>query len=178
MKIYIPKHLLNRIPIINQLYRMVLGYSTIFGEEKDEDYYYYYYYDQRLDDVARLIEYLLPNSSKEQVNYLSRLFYSVKGTCKVFEYILEYDLFQTNKGEKKDTDTIITYDSQTISITLSSLPDGLTYDVFCEYLEKFLAALVWFENLNISIGSSTVEISGTITTCLLSGSNEYQKLWN
>lgn len=177
MKIYIPKHLVGRIPIINQLYKMVLGYSTEYDGERDEDYYYYYYYGQRLDDVTRFIEYVIPDDEDEErrnnnISYLTKLFYSVKGTCKVFDYILKYNLFQTTSED------VITYDSQTISITIEELPFGLDYDVFCEYLEKFLSALVWFENLNISIGSSKIEITGSVTTCLSSGSKEYQKLWN
>lgn len=187
MKIYIKEHL-REIPIINQLYNMVVEYGKAY-EDDDKDSFDDYRYHLRNDAVLRFLDYVVPSeeeftersldpsSRSSYINYLSALFYSVKGTYKVLDFILDYDLFQTSKGDPDqtpDTTTKISYTARTISIEIENLPGTLDRDLFCSYLEKFLYTLLYFESLSITINSTSAEIVDTTIASLNHGEAFYQ----
>lgn len=99
--------------------------------------------------------------------YLVRLFSSVKGTRKVLDYILAYDLFLTTEGKNThgpDTKTVIEYDRKSLSIEIERLPDTVDPNVFCSYLEEFLSNLLYFDKLSIVVKSVSMVVSKEIRT--------------
>jgi hypothetical protein len=99
MKIFIPKNLTN-IEIISQLKKMIDGYEDYYEETSNPFDNYYYYLKN--DDVKRFISLCLDETKidssqeySEVLNYICRLFYSVKGTPLVFDYI-------ENEGENRE----------------------------------------------------------------------------
>lgn len=156
MKIYIPKHLRN-VEIIDQLYRMIDSYESEYSSEvvqnSFDDYYIYY----GSDPVKNFLKLCIPKSNipedqdyDEVINYLSRLFYSVKGTIQVFNYMIQY-LPLSFDGE-------IIYDSKEITINFKNLSvenESLFYDL----LRKFLDALIYYTRLNTNIGSGSIDLT-------------------
>ena len=195
MQIYIPKYLGERIPILKQLSEIVTGYGKKYSKDEDIDSFSDYKYSLRNDSVVRFLNYVVPGIDdfkfrfptldqaeivqlrNDYINYLTVLFYSVKGTYKVLDYITEYDLFQTSKGkvsQGQDLTTKIAYTTKSISIEIQSIPVTLDRDVFCSYLEKFLNELLYFEFLTINIKTISAEITDSTTTTLNHGDAYYQ----
>lgn len=187
MKVYIKEHL-KRIPIVDQLYNMIVEYSRTY-EDDDRDNFDDYRYFLRNDAVIRFLDYVVPTeeefkargldpeSRPSYISYLSALFYSVKGTYKVLDFILDYDLFQTSKGEENqgpDTTTKISYTARSITIEIDTLPATLDRDLFCNYLEKFLCTLLYFESLTITINSIGTSIVDTTQASLNHGEAFFQ----
>lgn len=194
MQIYIPEYLRQRIPVLQQLYEVISEYGKMYPEQAD-DSYSDYRYSLRNDAVIRFLDYVVPGIEDyrlrfpgitdeeletlrlENIKYLTALMYSVKGTYKVLDYLTEYDLFQTSSGkdiQTPDTTTKVTYTKKSISISISSLPNSFDRDLFCEYLEKFLSALLYFESLTIIIDTISTKISDSTTTSLNHGEAFYQ----
>jgi hypothetical protein len=195
MQIYIPKYLGERIPILKQLSEIVTGYGKKYSKDEDIDSFSDYKYSLRNDSVVRFLDYVIPDIDEfksrfpdqdetniiqlrnNHISYLTVLFYSVKGTYKVLDYITEYDLFQTSKGKKsqgQDLTTKIAYTTKSISIEIQSIPVTLDRGVFCSYLEKFLNELLYFEFLTINIKTISAEITDSTTTTLNHGDAYYQ----
>lgn len=195
MQIYIPKYLRERIPILRQLFDIVVKYGDMYSREEDVDSFSDYKYSLRNDSIVRFLDYVLPDVNEfknrfpdlketditqlrnNHINYLTVLFYSVKGTYKVLDYITEYDLFQTSRGKKyqgQDLSTKIAYTTKSISIEIQSIPAALDRDIFCSYLEKFLNELLYFESLIINIKNISAEIIDDTVTSLNHGDAYYQ----
>lgn len=193
MKIYV-KEYLRKIPILERMCNMIIAYASSYSEN-DTDNYSDYRDTLNFDDVARFIDYVSPDLDefklrfrgeteeelkerrKNHVNYLIALFYSVKGTYKVLDYLTEYDMFQTHKNERlqgQDTTSKISYSTRSITITIVSIPESLDRDMFCTYLEKFLCSLLYFENLTITIEGIGVSMKDTTTVSLNHGDAYYQ----
>lgn len=172
MKIYIPKYLVSRVPILGRLSKLILGYSEEFGNQGNDDYYDYYRYHGRVDDVTRFLDYVIqkkgdPRIRNNQITYLRCILFSVKGTEKLLRYLNEYGLFEVSS---------ISYDTKTLTVEIERLSDFLEYGKFCEYLEKFFSALLWFRELNIRIRESNSSIKGSTVTCLTSNVYVYSKI--
>ncbi len=168
MKLYIKENL-RSIPIINQLYNIVKAYSQTYAEEDEQDSMEDYKYSLRNDHVQRFIDYVVPDSSNQEVRknkilYLTCLFYCVKGTYKVLDYMIDYGL----------VDAEITYTAKNISISINTIPESLDRDLFCTYLEKFLASLLYFELLDITISSLSVNVVDNTVASLNHGKAFYQ----
>lgn len=158
MKIYIPKHLRN-IEIIDQLYRMIEDYeeqysSVVSTQQGSFDDYYIYYGS---DPVKNFLRLCIPKSSlpdnqdyEEVINYLSKLFYSVKGTIQVFNYMIQY--------LPLDFDGEIIYDSGEITVNFENLSVE-NESLFYELLKKFLDALIYHTRLNTNIGSGSIDLT-------------------
>jgi len=159
MEIFIPNHL-RRIVVVEQLYEMIQEYSENYYEDVTSSFDDYQYY-QKLDAVKRFIGmvYEKPDDISDEeyesiVNYLSRLFYSVKGTLKVFDFIEEYlDL------EIED----LSYTIRELSITIKNL-DTTDVTKFYENLEEFCAALLYFEEFNATIETINLVVDSEIIT--------------
>ncbi len=179
MKVYIPKHL-RRIPIIEQLCSMISEYSKKYAGENDQDSFSDYRYSLRNDAVVRFLDYVLDFSDdlvkRNVITYLSTMFYSVKGTYKVLDYITAYDLFGTGEKSMENVEehVKITYTTQSLSIEIDDLPERFDRDLFCEYLEQFLCALLYFQSLTISIENMGTRIEDNTTTSLNYGSECFQ----
>ena len=169
MKIYIPKNLTN-IEIVSQLKKMIDGYAEYY-EETNGSFDNYYYYLKN-DDVKRFItlcisEDTLDSSQEysEVINYISRLFYSVKGTPLVFNYIEKY------LGIKLKN---IVYTAETISFEVEGIE---TYNInsFINSLRNFLSALLYYGELTSTIEMINLIIKGEIYTNVSSGIIRYKE---
>lgn len=157
MKLYIPKHLYG-LTIIEQLAKLVSAYQ---GQRKDSDLEGVM---KNTDPVRKFIMMRIdPDQSifiagsqnyADVVNYLTALFYSVKGTQKVLEYMKKYLGFQ---------DKEIIYDAKTISIfpTGVSLGDETLY---YDTLGGFLSELLYFEDFKTDIGSTKLLINHKVVS--------------
>ena len=175
MKIYIPEHLRN-VEIIDQLYRMIELYEKEYSskniiQSSFDDYYTYF----GSDPVKNFLRLCISKSDlqedqdyNEVINYLSKLFYSVKGTIQVFNYMLQYLPLEFD-GE-------IIYDSKEITINFKKLSVE-NENLFYNLLRKFLDALIYYTklNTNISFGSVDLTIKSTFQNYIGTNLKSYNK---
>lgn len=169
MKVYIPKHLRN-LEIVDQMYNMIKSYSENYTES--EDSFNLYQSNLKYDPVRVFVESRVTGDdiSSDQdydtvINYLTELFYSVKGTVKVFTYMEEYLNLGVTRGSSWYTYTpaILTVDLQNLDVPDSS--------VFYTQLYNFLSALLYFGmlqiegNLNITLKEEIVSYYGSDCLC-------------
>lgn len=156
MKVYIPNHLKN-LTIIDQLSKLIQGYSEYYEETYNS--FDDYYYSLRNDPVKKFISICIPSldnkdqSYEDVVNYISRLFYSVKGTIKVFEYMKNY-LGLVFEGD-------LVYTTKYIKFKLGELTLS-DENLFYESLESFLNSLLYFQKLEILSDSINLVLKGEI----------------
>ena len=169
MKIFIPKNLTN-IEIISQLKKMIDGYAEYYQETGGSFDNYYYYLKN--DDVRRFISLCIEENTldssqeySEVLNYISRLFYSVKGTPLVFDYIDKY------LGIKFKN---IIYTAETISFEVEEIE---TYNIntFVNSLRNFLSALLYYGELSSTLEMINLIIKGEIHTNVSSGIIRYKE---
>lgn len=163
MNIYIPSHL-RKIGVIGKMCEAIQEYANYWEDTESsfDDYYYYL----KIDPVKRFLNLCISEDSivsgenyETVINYLSRLFYSVKGTVKVFEYMRRY-LGLSIQGE-------IIYTTKYIEITLAeiSLSDE---ERFITCLSEFLSALLYYGELRLHVGTINMSLSSDIRS-LVSG---------
>lgn len=107
---------------------------------------------------------LVESERRERITYLSRMFYSVKGTYRVFDFILGFEIFRTTKCD-------INYTTRSIQIYISEI--SIDRDLFCSALEGFLSALLYFESLQIIIGSTRTRLTQELGTSINYGEMFY-----
>ena len=185
MKLYI-KPYLRRIPLIDQLYKVVTEYGKTWGDKSTVDLFKDYTKTLNSDPVRDFLDFLFPEGEEfvkkfgeEQergtiINYLSTLFYNTKGTYKILDYITEYDIFQTSPDNSRDSTTEISYTTQSIDIHIKSLSSNYPRDLFCTGLENFLSSLLYFQILNLTIDNVDLTIQDTTVSSLNRGSHFYQ----
>lgn len=141
MKIYIPKHL-REVGIFRDLGRMVAEYEANYVPPVTsfDDYQSF----SKIDPVLRFVSFCITKDQVEEdyesvLEYVTRMFYSVRGTRKVFEYMRRY-LGIIFKGEP-------VYTVKTLSF---SIENSSEYDasLFNTYLIEFLNYLLYFESIN------------------------------
>ena len=169
MKIFIPKNLTN-IEIISQLKKMIDGYAEYYEETSGSFDNYYYYLKN--DDVKRFITLCISKETldssqeySEVINYISRLFYSVKGTPLVFNYIEKY------LGIKLKN---IVYTAETISFEVEEI-ETFNINSFVNSLRNFLSALLYYGELTSTIEMINLIIKGEIHTNVSSGIIRYKE---
>ena len=159
MKIYIPEHL-RKIDVINQLYLMINEYSITYGSNNQYGQTSLSDYQKSLssDPVKNFIKLCISETNirededyEEVINYLSKLFYSVKGTIKVFEYM--------SKFLELDLDGDIIFDSKEVTINFKSL-NVSNESLFFNSLKLFLDSLICYTKLNTNISSNRLTIDG------------------
>lgn len=156
MKIYIPRHLL-KLPLINQMAQLIQAYSQeITGEEEWQDNWLV-----RNDPVLKFLYICINNKMIGEgqdidsvISYLAKLFYSVKGTLKVFEYMKKY------LGLEIDGD--ITYNVSSISLRVSNV-NQTNEENFSDSLENFLRALVYFRDMKLEMNGVDLDIESSIS---------------
>lgn len=171
MKVFIPSHL-KKIEVINQMAKMIQEYSTNYyegGSNSFDDYYY----SLRNDPVKKFLNLCISedNIGKDQnyedvINYLSRMFYSVKGTIKVFDYMKSF------LGLKFEGDIIYTTKYIEFTLTEISLSDE---NLFYESLKGFLDALLYYQELRTNIGIINLILTGDIDNYVGSNLTCYNK---
>lgn len=172
MKVYIPSHL-RKIEIIDQMARMIQEYSNHYYEN-NYDSFDDYYYSLKNDPVKKFLNICISEDDissdqdyEDVINYLSRLFYSVKGTIKVFDYMKSF-LGLKFEGE-------IIYTTKYIEFTLSevSLSDE---NLFYESLKDFLDSLLYYQELKTNIGNINLILTGDIDNYVGSNITCYNEL--
>jgi len=197
MNIFIPKYLRERVKIIDQLYNMIRAYYEEYSQTKEEDSFDQFRFSRRNDYVVRFLDYVIPTkyittevngetitvedktTRETALNYLSKLFYSVKGTYKVLDYLIDYNILNAdenwwNLNSLNNNKVDISYTARSIDIKVDKLPDGLDRELYCDYLEKFLCALLYFEFLTINIGKMSTSMSEKTEVYLNRGQSFYQ----
>jgi hypothetical protein len=149
---------------------MIDGYAEYYEETSGSFDNYYYYLKN--DDVKRFIGLCINEESldesqeySEVLNYISRLFYSVKGTPLVFDYIEKYLGMKLNNIE---------YTAETISFEIEGIE---TYNIntFVNSLRNFLSALLYYGELTSTIEMINLIIKGEIHTNVSSGIIRYKE---
>lgn len=170
MIVYIPAHL-EKLEIVAQLSAMIKGYSDYYEETKSsfEDYYYML----KTDSVKKFLKVCLKeedfqgsdNEYEEVINYLCRLFYSVKGTIKVFDYMKKY------LNLKFQSDIVYTVNSIELKIDTTDTKD---INLFYNSLKGFLDALLYYQELVMSIGILNLILGGYISSSISKGCLTYK----
>lgn len=158
MKVYIPSHL-RKIEIVDQMARMIQEYSTNYYVS-NTDSFDDYYYSLRNDPVKKFLNLCISEDSiggdqnyEDVINYLSRLFYSVKGTIKVFDYMRSF-LNLKFEGDIVYTTKYIEFNLADITLSDENL--------FYESMRDFLEALLYFQELRVNIGTVNLILTGNI----------------
>ena len=138
MRIYIPDHL-KKLGIFNDLARMIVEYEKTYKDPTTSFDSYQSY--MRIDPVIRFIGFCINQENQGQdyqviLEYITRMFYSVRGTRRVFEYMSRY-LGIEFIGEP-------IYTVQLISFTLKNNPMWYDISLFNRYLTEFLNYLLYY----------------------------------
>jgi hypothetical protein len=175
MNLYIPKHL-RRLRIIDNMCRLIQVYSDDYLEDRTTAFDNYRYY-LKIDPVKRFLHFCInsweDNSNGENENYesvikyLSKLFYSVKGTIKVLEYMKRY----LNLKITRETYSIQVLSFTLEEVTLTDIDEKIFYDALLDFLE----ALLYFKTADIKIELIKLYISNEPNNCIGTGIITYEE---
>lgn len=135
MNIYIPRYL-RKIKVVDDLCNMLTEYAEFYepGEQVDNI----------VDPVEKFLNVLCRPVDGEEIDYkyLSHLFYSVKGTIKVLEYMKEL----------LNLDLTYSYSTKLLQINVDKVELTLVDEgTFRNMFIDFLNALLYFKDLDLSI---------------------------
>ena len=171
MKVYIPSHL-RKIEVVDQIAKMIQEYASNY-HENTTDSFDDYYYSLKNDPVKKFLNLCISEDSigpdqnyEDVINYLSRMFYSVKGTIKVFDYMKAF------LGLNFEGDIVYTTEYIEFNLTEISLSDE---NLFYESLKGFLDALLYYQELRTNIGSINLMLTGDIENYIGSNLTCYNK---
>lgn len=166
MNIYIPRHI-REIGVVSKMCELIEKYadSKMYVDNTSSSFNNYYYY-LKADPINRFLHFCIPESDwienedqhpgqeyESVISYLSRLFYSVKGTYQVLEYMNKY----LNLGMTY-TYTVKTLDLTISEVTLSDIDEKIYYNA----LMDFLKALLYFDSAVITIDLVKLQLSNTL----------------
>jgi len=161
LNVYIPVHLRNNIKIFNQLYKLLYEYKNNpeYTEVVVDDSFESYNSYLASDPVETFVKFCLPEEKitvgdyEVTINYITHLFYSVKGTIKVIEFMKKFLNLDLNED--------FFYSPKKIRLSfkgLNTLNDSLFYDL----LRNFLNALLYFNTAVISTTTNTLELTDNV----------------
>ena len=156
MKIYVPSHLRN-LEIVNRFCELISGYSDYYVDPSNSfnDFYNFYVKGDPVSRFITLVKPQLTESSEvyeNSVKYLTTLFYSVKGTSYIFDYM---KLYLPNVEIVGD----IYYNGLYLSIHVSQLSMTSDETLFYDSFSEFLDALIYYDK-----GGSSVIVDNTRLT--------------
>ncbi len=147
MRIYIPQHL-RKIGIFKDLALMISKYEENYKDPTSSFDSYQSY--MKIDPVLRFISFCIPQGEGQTedeymiiLDYITRLFYSVRGTRRVFDYMSRY-LGIIFKGSP-------IYTTKLISFSIENSQSWYDVSLFNTYLVDFLNYLLYYENLNYDV---------------------------
>jgi hypothetical protein len=160
LNVYIPVHL-RKIKIIDQLQKLISEKKSnpAYNEEEIDDSFESYNSYLANDPVETFVKFCLPKESikvgdyEVTINYITHLFYSVKGTIKVIEFMKKFLNLDLNED--------FFYSPKKIRLSfkgLNTLNDSLFYDL----LRNFLNALLYFNTAVISTTTNTLELTDNV----------------
>ena len=178
MKIYVPSHL-RSLEIIDKLCKMISAYAEgPYYEDYSTAWTDFYSVYLKVDSVKRFTSLMITrreDQTEEEyeniISYISSLFYSVKGTFKVFEYMVKYfPMLKINLEE-------ITYDGRYLIIKLNSITELNIMDenLFYNSFINFLDALIYFERdgSNIEVGKLALTVEDSVESYMKLNSTNY-----
>lgn len=147
MRIYIPQHL-KKLGIFHDLGRMVEEYEKTYKNPLSSftDYQNY----MKIDPVLRFVSFCIKQKEGQTeeeymsiLEYVTRLFYSVRGTRRVLDYIGRY------LGIRFIGSPIYTVKS--ISFSIANQTEWYDVSLFNTYLLDFLSALLYYESISYKV---------------------------
>lgn len=168
MNIYIPKHI-RKIGVVDKMCQLIQYYSSSPYAVSSNDSFSNYYSYLGIDPVIRFLHICIPRSDFYKDNkhsnedydsaivYISRLFYSTKGTNKIFDYMQKY----LNLEITEIRYTVKTLSFEIAEIDLFDIDENIYYDSLLD----FLNALLYFgdgENLTIKIKKINLWLSNKL----------------
>ena len=165
MKIYIPSHL-RELELVDRLCKMIEVYSTGYYEDYNTSFSDFYEFYLKSDPVRKFLSMMIEKKEgqseeeyEDQINYISSLFYNVKGTPKVLDYIIKY----LGNVINFDSSTPITYNGTYLTLVIDSISirdENLFFDSFLNFLD----ALLYFDRDNsmIKIKSASLIINSEL----------------
>lgn len=186
MVIYIPSHLEETLPIVKQMSQLIQGYSEVYGQTNTlgsfDDYYTHY----SSDSVRRFIELCLPSPDPSDyledpeklkelqdirtgtINYLVKLFYSVKGTRHVFKFMKDH------LNIDMDLETV-EYTINYLKFTINEVTVQYDLHVFITSMKEFLSALLYYGDLATIIELVNFKIKEIISNNISLGISRYKE---
>lgn len=173
MNLYIPKHL-RKLKIIDNMCNMIQEYvDEGLLEDRTTAFDNYYYY-LKVDPVQKFLRICINSWDDERkenydsvIKYLSKLFYSVKGTVKVLEYMKHY-------LNMKITNEI--YSVQILSFTIEEVTlTDIDEKIFHDALIDFLNALLYFKSVTIRIELIKLNLSNSLNNYIGAGTITYEE---
>lgn len=160
MKIYIPPHI-KKLGIVRDLCSMITKYAELNVDvQKGSLDYYYYYKTLSYDSVKSFIGICKyynnsdSNSTEDDINYITNLFYAVKGTNKIFDYLTRFlnIKFENYVYDVGTGELYINLDIKTYNDIFKS-----DEETFKNSFEKFLKAVLYVKNLSINVSIKEVD---------------------
>lgn len=165
-KIFIPQHL-KKLPVISDFYKLLDAYETenplntintylagnaeeVITRKKEDPVYYFIWYTIEKEYNGVSLGYL-----NNIVTYLTKLFYSVKGTRKVFEY-MESRLFLSFSSHPDFEDGNIVFQLDNVAEFSDSASTN-----FNQALINFLNRLLYFRKSQNTYDTVKIEINET-----------------
>lgn len=152
MRIYIPEHL-RKVGIFRDLTRMIAEYEK--GYEDPTGSFDSYQSYMKIDPVIRFIGFCISSETIQDyqvvLEYITRLFYSVRGTRKVFDYMSRYLRIEFI-GEP-------VYTTKSVSFSIKNNPEWSDISLFNRYLTEFLEYLLYYESLSYNIEGLGLTVS-------------------
>lgn len=160
---------------------MVIEYNKSYpGKSLDsfDDYYSYY----SINTIRKFIELCLEgqenmnpmfkegiNKKEDVINYLVKLFYSVKGTAKVFEYMEKHLGIKFSGG----IDNI----KYTVNEIIFNIDEVSTEDVqvFIDSMKNFLSSLLYYGSLITEISKINLNLESTINISVTTDIQKYKE---
>ena len=147
MRIYIPEHL-KKLGIFRDLGRMITEYESSYVDPQYSLSGYQNY--MKIDPVLRFVGFCVKQKEGQDqeeyqaiLEYVTRLFYSVRGTRRVFDYIQRY------LGIKFIGNPIYTVKS--ISFSIANQTEWYDVSLFNTYLLDFLSTLLYYESISYKV---------------------------
>lgn len=163
MKLYVPSHLRN-IPVLDMLCRMISLYSSTYYEDYYSSFDDFYNFYIKIDPIKRFLNLVLSKEKfgniseegyEEYINYLATLFYSVKGTVRIFDYIIKY--LASEDTFTIDPDTFF-YNTSSLNIDISLRDTKLNGNLFYGCLVDFLDSLLYYNKEMSNINVKDLEL--------------------
>lgn len=147
MRIYIPQHL-KKLGIFRDLGRIIEKYESEYEDSASSFDSYQSY--MKIDPVLRFVNFCIKKEDSQSedeyqaiLDYVTRLFYSVRGTRRVFDYMSRY------LGIKFVGSPV--YTIKTISFSIANDTSWYDISLFNSYLLEFLDCLLYYEELNYKV---------------------------
>ena len=183
MKFYIPEHL-KKLKIIDQVSKVVEAYVPKDDSDSFDDYRWYLQNDPirrflglekefpevNIEDVEdeEEIESAITTLSNYQaeMNYLTKLFYTAKGTKKVIEFAKKF-IPSLSQAE-------ITYSPDELKININQLAENIDENLYSQYIEGFFNALLIFKRFTCNINQVNIVIDASLSSAIGVGVQAFQ----